>query len=286
MIKPNAPIILTGNQRSSTTFLATMLKKHPNGSFGTEDGVIRMAILWFYQFKSCPELLRYGRFNEFIQLLRIRTKDHHLYNKRIMKELIREMYDDRSLENLITQQNVENFIRQICYRFYLKKAKTNTPKFWGDKYPEYVMQLDQIREIFPQAKYLYLIRHPYTNIEAIYRKTAAAQKQMGRLIHDLEDCVIQYKRWHQKWQKFKLEDINYLELKFEDLIADPDSYIQSIESFLDIKLTGRKFVEQMKKNLDKSKSIYSFNTPIYQSIAQLVQEHSMDSFFSQYNYKL
>jgi len=289
MNSADTPIILTGNQRSSTTFLATLLKRHPNGSFGTEDGVIRLALIWFYQLRENPEFLRYARFNEFIQTLRIRTKDHHKENSKIMKVLLLEMFSDGRLNKLVKSNDVQRFIRTICYSFYQKKFNSDRKLlFWGDKYPEYVMMLDEIHDVFPKAKYLFLIRHPLTNIEAIHRKTPAAIKQMGRIVSNLEECLFQYKNWHDKWQDFnaKLDSENYIELKFEDLIHNPSDYLRKIESYLKIDIMSKKYKDRMIDNLNPSKANYDFSIPIYQEILELIEKHDLKYLLDIYDYKL
>lgn len=284
----SAPIILTGNQRSSTTFLATLLKKHPDGSFGTEDGVIRLAIIWFYYLKNNAQFIRYNRFNEFIQALKIRTKPHHKENAKIMRSLLRSMYEDGSLAKLIQKKDASLFIQTITYKFYKLKFGGKDMLFWGDKYPEYVMMLDQIHKIYPKTKYLFLIRHPLTNIEAISRKTEAAKNQLSRVIYNVEDCLIQYKEWHNEWNTFKskIPIEQYMELKFEDLLQDPKNYLSSIESFLNISIQPLPYVQNMLKRLNPEKAQYNFDQSVFKEILDLVKKHDLNDILTRYNYSI
>lgn len=69
----DAPLLLTGNQRSGTTFTARVIGAPPRAAVGNEDGLIRMAALWFPGMAGPDGAgLPYARFNEFLRALELR----------------------------------------------------------------------------------------------------------------------------------------------------------------------------------------------------------------------
>lgn len=275
-----SPLIITGNQRTGSTFLTTLLSSHPLCSVGSEDGLIRLAIIWFKSFEQKNELLPYARYNEFFNLLKIRTGNKYIELSKSIEIMIREMYANKELDFRLNAWSSEDLIRKICYRYYSCNSKRELAVL-GDKYPEYCFILEDIVRVFPLSKFIFLLRHPYSSIEAIHRKLHGLSDRLGKILYDIEDCVLQYKNWNIQWLNFRdnLPSNRKLEIKYEDLIENTEHTLDEISSFLGIDLHLSSNYNSFLNNRNKNKLSDYMQSKIYSDIVELCSKHEIAKLF-------
>ncbi len=111
-----------------------------------------------------------------------------------------------------------------------------------DKSPTYAFHketLERAEELFQEAKYIHLVRHPYPVIESF------ARMRMDKLLgveetnpYDLAESV--WAKSNQNILEF-LENIDsdrQLQIRYEDLVTEPETLMKSVCQFLDLPYTN------------------------------------------------
>ncbi len=123
---------------------------------------------------------------------------------------------------------------KICKLIYLN-THTEFPKeeihAIGDKNPRYTFFIPQLLRIFPNAKFIHLVRDYRDNITAIQR-AGSHIKESGNIYFSMGRWKL-YNRFVAKSQK--LFPDKFYTVRFEDLIADPEKTMKNLCKFLTLK---------------------------------------------------
>ncbi len=212
-------LFIVGRGRSGTTLLQTILNTHPKISVAEE--------------------------GQFMMLLKGRYSKGS-WNKERIKAFYDDLWLERRLENwsLNKEQLIELLLSfgneasysDLCATVYANNAMTqekDDDAWLGDKNPHYALFLNDIMEVFPDAKFIHIVRD-YRDTVLSYQNvdfdpdwtTPLAQRWV---IYNNE--VLKYRNKHPD---------KFIELKFEDLLTLPFERLTAICNFL-----GIEFYEEM-----------------------------------------
>ena len=135
-----SPLFLLGSQRSGTTMLRLMLNNHSSLAIPHESAFIT---LWF------EKLGAYGDLSNRENALRLldAVSEHPLVKRG-------KLVADRDAILSKPIRTYRDFIDAI-FRTYAESL--GKPR-WGDKTPFYTPDIDILRRIFPEAKFVHLVR--------------------------------------------------------------------------------------------------------------------------------
>ena len=119
-------------------------------------------------------------------------------------------------------------------------AKSNKKSIWGDKAPPFIDSLDKILFLFPSAKIIHLIRDPRPNATSLSKRQYLNLFDATYLWNNLNSSGIANGKLIGKDQ--------YLKIKYEDLISNPEVTLNSVCDFV-----GIEFEEQMLLKLSNQK---------------------------------
>ncbi|QND51445.1 sulfotransferase [Phyllobacterium sp. 628] len=107
----------------------------------------------------------------------------------------------------------------------------NKPRWtWGDKWPDYVYHVKEIKEHFPNAKIIYIYRDGRDVVASMLRKGMA-----DNLGHGFEQWVNAIEAW-KSWEK----DVEHLAIKQEDLLQYPAEVAAFVARYCGIRLESAK----------------------------------------------
>lgn len=210
MKKP--PIFIVGSPRSGTTLLRFILSSHPGIYIPEETGFI-------------PFLLR----NQ--DLTKELSEDAIA---RILRKIaaLNYLWEDapRYLNELVTSHG-QVYLADILDFLFTQKIKPHNAERWGDKTPLYVRYIPKIHKIFPKAQFIHMIRDGRD-------ATLSAQKKWGIDKYFYMDNNYLLKNWvvnvRAGMNAAELLGTNqYFEVRYEDLVATPESTIKSLCDYLD-----------------------------------------------------
>lgn len=158
------------------------------------------------------------------------------------------------------------------------------------KNPPHTGRIGELLKAFPDAKFIYLIRNPYTVFEStrnFFIHTIAPLKMQSITHEELEQEILAnytalYHQYRQ--EKIRIPEGNLIEVRFEDFEADPMLFTETIYRTLDLGDFARvrplmeKYIHQ-KQGFRKNRYQYDPRT------IELVEKHWSEA-LTEWNYKL
>lgn len=172
------------------------------------------------------------------------NQHEHVYitNELRMMSFINDLFriflkSSRSDWNLSSEEKgnfLAHFRSQMAYvvkSFYAKKLR-RIDDIWGDKHPHYTDPamdpgaVETILELFPDARFIHLYRHPYAQINSYVKKGWK----------DFQYAVLAYRRIVTVAQVLgrRVGEKQYIELSYEDLCDNGEEVMNRICEFLGV----------------------------------------------------
>lgn len=215
----NGPIFIVGAPRSGTTLLQYRLRNHPQISLPTGESHFFM-----------PLHRNQNGFGDLSRLENIHAVLAAMYrqSRNFLETDLHGLKFD--LDRLAHELHAEGrqTVRDIIAGLFEKNAQGEGKARWGDKTPYYVLHIPKLLEWFPDAQIVHLIRDGRD----------VALSLFGRQ-HDFRV----YNAYHaaKYWQPYverghelgsRLGQDQYYELRYEDLLAQPEDSMQKLCAFL------------------------------------------------------
>lgn len=203
---PPAPFIV-GVNRSGTTLLRLMLDSHPQLTIPPETHFV-------------PEMIRLSRRDNITRkrLLKAATShprwgDFGLDSDELLRRL-------QALKPLTPADAIRTF-----YAMYAEKE--GKPR-WGDKTPRYMRAMPRIERALPEARFIHLIRDG-RDVALSQAERALDQEQP-----ELTEVAERWQRRIRTAREHSAELDSYLEVRYEDLVSDPEAALGEICAFIEL----------------------------------------------------
>jgi hypothetical protein len=201
-----APFII-GSPRSGTTLLRFMLDAHPLLAIPPETGFLPMRVPIWLSSHFQQKLFYYSL-----------CQTHSAWNDFGLSRA-----DLWQALNTLRPFSISDGLRTF-YRLYADKF---AKPYWGDKTPRYALHLDEIRRLLPEARFIHLIRDGRDAMISLRQQWFSPGDSIN----------IQAKFWVKHVntaRKDGLNHLDYLEIRYENLILEPQIQIQRICNFLNL----------------------------------------------------
>lgn len=248
----NDPLFILGHWRSGTTFVHNVLAKDKQfGYTTTYQTVFPNIILWGQSlFKSVMSAIMPIK----------RPTDSMELGVNLPQE------EEFALSN-VTSCNYYNFwffprsMMEYCHKYLTFKDATDTEKYefkrefsklvkmsmenvGGERYlsknPPHTARVKELLEIYPNAKFIYLMRNPYTVLEStrnFFHNTIKPMQLQSIDAVDFDKNIVEvYKEVYHKYEvdKHLIPAGNLIEIKFEDFEKDPSALVKRIYNELSL----------------------------------------------------
>jgi hypothetical protein len=132
--------------------------------------------------------------------------------------------DRDEFEQHAAGQNVAGVLRA----FYALYAEAQGKPRWGEKTPGYVRNMDSIAIVLPEARFVHLIRDG--------RDVALSRRARG--MGDGKPMAATAELWRKRIKSARRQakalDGRYMELRYEDLVADPEPSLRRICELIEL----------------------------------------------------
>ncbi len=225
----NSPIFIIGVGRSGTTLIRQMINSHSKIAVPYESHFIT---------KYMDKISDYGGLQKDENLMRL-LQD-------ICKEPILDNWDyyctPEDLMERITQRDVAN----IFDAFYSLYAEHHGKRRWADK-SDYLDRMYQIKELYPEAKFIHIIRDGRDVANSVMKMTWGPKN------------LIQAADWWSTYVRLcysmgrMLSPKDYMEVRYEDLVTSSEDELKRICEFIEVDFeepmlefykTSKKFIPQ------------------------------------------
>lgn len=229
------PFFIVGNSRSGTTLVAEILKNHSSVHVLNETHFIEE---FSNEKKSFEHIARTELFRLINTMLTIQRKDYYRKSEY-------EIYpmDYARVIALYDAQKTKNFA--TLNKCFLKSEALKKGKEWGgDQTPRHVFHINEILEMYPEAKFIHMVR----DARAILFSQKNKWKASLRHGHPKFEIIRTYLNYHpvttsMLWKNAikaglsaqnKLNSKIILTIRFEDLVNQPQKTITTLCDFLKI----------------------------------------------------
>lgn len=237
---------ILGRPRSGTTLLTTLFNAHPNVRIAPEFPILLPLYQKFRKVKDWDEaairsfvdhLFRHYVFNN-------RTLDHYMLNK---EEFTAELME------LKNRGTVQDFLKCINYHSFSVFEKEKTLRI-GDKNPVYSIYIGRFLKIFPEAKFICIVRD--------YRDNFVSIQKLSELKMEAPILTLQVYRWryalkgflkHEKKHPGRIRIIRY-----EDLVTGREELMKELCGFIGIPYDPNVFDFYKKKE----ETLRAYNDPM------------------------
>lgn len=142
----------------------------------------------------------------------------------------------------------------INYLFWVRAGRPENDFCWGDKTPWYIEALSLLRDLFPAAKFVYLVRDG--------RDVALSLLQKPWGPNNVWACATYWDKLNQRSPVIDdlVADGRLIKLFYEDLLEDPATYAQALHEFIDQPITDAtraQLGKTMRGNKEKWKTAMS-----------------------------
>nr|WP_272508173.1 sulfotransferase [Salinibacter ruber] len=209
-----APFFVIGSGRCGTTLFRRLMQAQGNTYIPPENWALGRCIRqyhkygWLMKWKDMVDL----------QVGTLSHRSHHWFEGP-PRDLVHSLHalddEERSLAALINAEYM-----------YHAKLKGRAPQRWGDNSPGNVFHAEAISEVFPDARFVHLLRD---GVDVV-----ASWLKYPPLKEDLEGAAGKWE-WSVRLARQFMEKHpeKVIEVRYEDLVHDPEKELQSICEFLD-----------------------------------------------------
>ena len=212
--RDNSPIFIVGANRSGTTLLRLILNAHSR--IGIPEELVyfdsRLAGIPIGQWRH-PGLSQRA-YRAFVD--RFLTK-----NCAPMVPL-----DAAELRRDILQSGPQDFRRP--YQLALEHwAHSHGKVRWGEKTPGNLFYVDVIRDMFPEAQFIHLVRDPRAGVHSMNRASFLANDAIINALNRHK-----YVKEGLAIQEGMVSTGQWMQVRYEDLVAKPEATVQALCQFL------------------------------------------------------
>jgi LPS sulfotransferase NodH len=225
----DSPVFVLGPQRTGSTLVGRILSSAAGSAFTVNGKLLYYLMLWLSESSSGSLAGRHFRAEEIVHSLRrkpiLGVGEQFVSEAETVLTGIAKRIADHTTDTSPTQ-----LIREAMHGVY--RTLNDTPVFWGDKYNEYILDLDRIRLVYPAARFIAMNRNEKA------AATSALKAFGGRpwCPSTAELCAEKHDAWYDHWQvaKAAIPNASYLEISYEDLLAKPKETVSGLADFLTV----------------------------------------------------
>ena len=178
---------------------------------------------------------------------------------------------NNDLNSLNKISNSEIKLLQMEYLAELKKHTIfeNKSNLYIDKLPLNLINAGEIVRIFPNSKFILALRHPLDCVLSCFMQNFNLNDAMNNFF-TLEDSALLYRKTMELWGEYVANlKINYITVKYEDLIKDYKGNVGKIIKFLNLDWNNS-LLEYRKTAMKREK----ISTPSYYQVVQPIYNHA------------
>lgn len=218
------PLFIVGWPRSGTKLLRDLLNRHPGISIPTSES------------HFIPQLINKFGWNPVFDN-NLLTKIYETFLKTTFCRFKNRnpVFDIEYFQKKVDRHSW-NTVFEFIFRHYASIKDKNVDFIWGDKTPQYLEHIETLKKIFPNAKFIHIIRDPR---DCCLSNKRAWGKNVYRSAHRWAKIIKKARQFGGSLGN------DYLEVYYEQLLDNPQEVLKNICDYL-----GCNFFNDMLK-LDK-----------------------------------
>ena len=209
------PIFIMGCERSGTTMLRLMLHNHPNIALPPQTKFMKKI------YKRRILFGNLGKEKNRQKLITWLFKHDGIKSTRLVDMVLDR---DAIKYHILNANPALGSILSVLFKLYSEKFHKSR---WGDKRPYYIKYVDQLLALFPDAQIIHLIRDGRDCMASLKQMPWWQKSSLYTILH-WREAIRQGSRARRK-----LNTSQYFELRYEDLVTDPEQWLKKVCHFLE-----------------------------------------------------
>jgi protein-tyrosine sulfotransferase len=232
-VNRQSPFFIIGSGRSGNTLLRKQLIENANICIPPEIPGLGSTIRFFTQNRSLPWAAivprTLGKFKELADV-DVTNKNGFVYN--LDKEL--NLNYETIIEKLLALPHEEQSLSRVIDAIYSNYTENNVDEIEpliGDKTPWNSFHLKRILKVYPNAKFIHIVRDSRAVVSSYIKSLAYLNNT------DLNDSISRWLDSVTNCLKAKnlVKEGNFYQIKYEDLVTFPETEIKKLFIFLKVK---------------------------------------------------
>ncbi len=218
MVKfPYKLFFIVGRGRSGTTLLQFLLNAHPKLSVAPE------ALFIMNLYKENAHVKEWNR-EKLLSFYDDLWFEERLNDWHLQKENLR--YDLLACRREVSFAD----LCKIVYANYATLQEKEDVSIFGDKNPHHCLFLKELISVFPDSKFIHFVRD--------YRDTILSYQKVKFDVHGTSALAYRWKKYNQEILKYSQRyPDQFILLRYEDLLAEPEHHLERICLFLGVDFT-------------------------------------------------
>ena len=136
-------------------------------------------------------------------------------------------------------------------------------RFASDKMPLNLMRLGLIRLLFPEAKIIHVLRHPLDSVLSAYFTPFLLGNAWSFCLTNIAHLFVE--SWRHAEAMRQLPGIDYQQVRYEDLVSNPEPVLKNVLEFLDLPWEPKCLSFQESPRVTRTASYAQVTRPLYQT---------------------
>ena len=240
------PVFICGHRKCGTTMLVSLLDSAEETIVYPDDSGI------FYLYFPRYVGSNYTRKEKFERLTDFLIKEHlsdiltrPLQTEQVSKDLKKKCLEFYNAVNSFSEtdfdfkQVLKFFIKCFAETFYPER---NNTKVWIEKTTSTEIYANELSEMFPNAKFVHLLRDPRDNWASLKSGWKKRYKDYNDDIRRLKQSMIERGRASMELAKYNKELIGkerYSVIRYEDITQNPEKEMRKLANFIGISFSEK-----------------------------------------------
>lgn len=230
----NAPFtFIVGNSRSGTTMLLRMLNQHPSIFVGNE----------FHFFEQLWSSTDRDKVMDITEASLLMSKLLYIHHEGYTGEMDIDKYAGEAHDFVAREGKGLHYAHEYFGAFLLSLTAAAHKSIPCEKTPQNIFYIDEIKALFPKAKFIHIVRDPRAIL--LSQKNKWKRRKMGASFITKREVMRLRINYHpytlsKLWQSAikaglrHRDDSSVLTIRFEDLLQSPENTLQKICSHLGV----------------------------------------------------
>jgi hypothetical protein len=289
------PIFIIGHWRSGTTLLHNLMCSDPEMGYSTTYQTVFPNNLFSFQwlFKLVMKMLMPDKRPVDNVLLNVNYPQEEefainneipfsFYNWWYFPKKTREIADEYLLDK--TTKSADTKLWKENFKRFVNRSLLNTSGIrFISKNPPHTARIPQILSMYPNAKFIYIHRNPYEVVRSTvaFFKSILPTTQLQEIDDEtlMSDILWVYKNLILKYELDKkgIPSENLIEIKYTDLVSDPEKEIKQIynnllkEDYSRVEGNVKTYIDSLNHKLKKYKYNTEFLAKVNRELLEIIK---------------
>lgn len=234
------PVFVIGCARSGTSVLIRLIRKYLKINFGTETQFI---IRYYNKIRKYSDLNRDSNLKILIDDIS-KERCFSRWKKRFGFDInFEEIYQEVMNKQRFGNENNIEIYQDILTSMFEKFARYHRMTRWGDKTPDYILNLPVLIGLYPKAQFIHIVRDG--------RDVALSLFQTPFGNNNVYKAAVSWKADINRLKEFakKIPKDQLVEIRYEDLLNDPEKVFSVLIKFLGIEDNDNNLMKFISENI-------------------------------------